>query len=60
MKEATYTIQSAPKSIRYTCPYCGKDVEKDVKDTDIDIWEGGIDECPECHKDVDLHGWEYD
>ena len=60
MKEAKYTIYSAPVSIGYTCPNCGEYIEKKVKDIDIDIWQGGIDECPECHEDVALEQWEYD
>ncbi len=60
MVEQRYRIVSAPKSIEFECPFCHEIVNVDVKDTSIDIWEGGIQECPNCHEDVNLHEWEYD
>lgn len=61
IEQTKYAILSIPKSIRFTCPYCKKEVEIGVGDIDSDIlWYGGIIECSECHRDVELTDWEYD
>ena len=36
------------------------EVEIDVKDLDFDVWEGGLVDCPECGKEVELRDWKYD
>lgn len=61
IQQAKYTIVSVPKSIKFICPYCREENEIDVGDIDSDtLWYGGIIECSECHKDVELTDWEYD
>ena len=63
IQQAKYTIISVPKSIRFRCPYCDEEIEIDVDHLSfysISLWSGGIIECSECHKDVELSDWEYD
>ena len=63
IEQAKYTIVSVPKSIKFICPYCKKEIEVDVNHLDfyhVSLWDGGIIECSECHKDIELTDWEYD
>ena len=59
-----YTIISAPKYIKFDCPYCNEeDVEVEFDDIDFntDYWgDGGWVFCPECGRDVELGDYEYD
>jgi len=55
-----YTINSTPYSVVFDCPHCGERVEIKVNKLDFEVFDGGIAECPECHKEVNLDEWEYD
>lgn len=55
-----YIIYSMPRAIGFVCPHCQEKQEIKVEDLQEDVFEMTDVECPNCHKDVDLDGWEYD
>lgn len=59
-KPVKYTILSIPKSVTFECPHCKEEVKIDVKVLDFDVWDGGLVDCPECGKKVELRDWKYD
>lgn len=62
-KAVDYVIVSKPDHITFTCPHCNEDVEVsfDKVDFKTDYWgDGAWVDCPECGKEVELDGYEYD
>ena len=57
-----YMIVSKPSHIVFECPYCHEDVEVKFENVDYkyDYWgDGAWVDCPECGKEVELGGYEY-
>ena len=63
LKETDYMILSAPKDVKFICPYCKEEVQVEFEKLDYltEVWDdGALVDCPECGKEVKLCGWEYD
>lgn len=57
-----YTIISKPNYIIFVCPHCGENVHVPFAEVDYftDYWgDGAVVDCPECGKEVELSGYDY-
>lgn len=67
LKIADITIEMEPKYVRYTCPYCGEEVELDYDEFEDEMpykywgdWDGEHVTCGECGREFKIHGVEVD
>lgn len=62
-KSTDYIIISRPAYVQLECPYCENVIENPFENVtyNTDYWgDGGYCTCPECEKEIELDGYEYD